>query len=409
MPAIPFDSDRLDELLEQAGLDAVLVTSQHNVQYFLGGHRFFFFFGPADAFGLSRYLPVIVYVRGRPEDTHFVGFVTEHQDFADQAPWMDSVEYVSFGTKDAAHHAARRLRSMGITGELGIESPYLPADAYDTLRSELPGITFADATAVLDRLRARKSPTELLLVREAAERVISSMLATASVHGVGSTKREITETLGIEHACRGLTLEYCQLALGTSSNRAPANGLQLSLGMSANRAPTNQVWQPGDVLSIDSGGSYQGYAGDVARVFCVEEPDEELDELLRQVDLIQEAARGPVRAGACGEAIFTAVDEALRSIPSREFVIFHAHGMGLVAHETPHLKPHEPSVPSDAHLPLEAGMVLSIETTIAHPRRGYIKLEDTVAVTATGHDIYAPDHRGWNIARASELTAVGGP
>ena len=36
-------------------------------------------------------------------------------------------------------------------------------------------------------------------------------------------------------------------------------------------------------------------------------------------------------------------------------------------------------------LPLEAGIVYLDETTIAHPRRGYIKLEDTVAVTATGH------------------------
>jgi hypothetical protein len=29
-------------------------------------------------------------------------------------------------------------------------------------------------------------------------------------------------------------------------------------------------------------------------------------------------------------------------------------------------------------------MVLSIETTLMHPRRGFVKLEDTVAVTETG-------------------------
>ena len=38
----------------------------------------------------------------------------------------------------------------------------------------------------------------------------------------------------------------------------------------------------------------------------------------------------------------------------------------------------------DADLPLQKGMVLSIETTILHPRRGFIKLEDTVAVTENG-------------------------
>ena len=40
---IPFDTARLDELLDDAGIDVLLVTSKHNVQYLLGGYRFFFF------------------------------------------------------------------------------------------------------------------------------------------------------------------------------------------------------------------------------------------------------------------------------------------------------------------------------------------------------------------------------
>ena len=64
---IPFDTARLDGLLEQAGLDALLVTSKHNVQYLLGGYRFFFF-DYMDAIGTSRYLPVLLYRRGRPQD-----------------------------------------------------------------------------------------------------------------------------------------------------------------------------------------------------------------------------------------------------------------------------------------------------------------------------------------------------
>src|SRR5260370_37933440 len=62
---IPFDTARLDELLQEAGIDALLVTSKHNVQYLLGGYRFFFF----DYIGAirgGRYLPVVVYPRGPP-------------------------------------------------------------------------------------------------------------------------------------------------------------------------------------------------------------------------------------------------------------------------------------------------------------------------------------------------------
>jgi Xaa-Pro dipeptidase len=40
--------------------------------------------------------------------------------------------------------------------------------------------------------------------------------------------------------------------------------------------------------------------------------------------------------------------------------------------------------------------VLSIETTLPHPRRGFIKLEDTVAVTDAGHELFSPQARGWN-------------
>ena len=57
MPAAPFDTKRLDALMDNAGIDVLLATSKHNVQYLLGGHRAFFF-DYMDAFGISRYLPV---------------------------------------------------------------------------------------------------------------------------------------------------------------------------------------------------------------------------------------------------------------------------------------------------------------------------------------------------------------
>jgi len=35
-----------------------------------------------------------------------------------------------------------------------------------------------------------------------------------------------------------------------------------------------------------------------------------------------------------------------------------------------------------------------------HPARGFIKLEDTVVVTDTGHEVYGEGLRGWNRAGA---------
>ena len=51
---------------------------------------------------------------------------------------------------------------------------------------------------------------------------------------------------------------------------------------------------------------------------------------------------------------------------------------------------------------LPAGMVVSIETTLQHPKRGFIKLEDTVAITADGHEAYGDRGRGWNRAALTE-------
>jgi Xaa-Pro aminopeptidase len=77
-----------------------------------------------------------------------------------------------------------------------------------------------------------------------------------------------------------------------------------------------------------------------------------------------------------------------------------AHGMGLVSHEAPRLMniPHLSYTAHDADRPLEEGMVISIETTLQHPKRGFVKLEDTVLVTADGHESLGDGARGWNRA-----------
>ncbi len=81
--------------------------------------------------------------------------------------------------------------------------------------------------------------------------------------------------------------------------------------------------------------------------------------------------------------------------------------MGMVSHEAPRLTDRGP-VPypaPDAALPLEVGSVISVETTLKHPSRGFIKLEDTVVVTEAGHEIYGEGARGWN--KAGRLTFRG--
>jgi Xaa-Pro aminopeptidase len=380
--AAPFDTDRLDRLMYEAGLDVLVVTSKHNIQYLLGGYRFFFF-DAMDAIGVSRYLPVLVYAKGRAREAAYIGNPMESYERERGAFWMDTVQPATWGTVDAADKAAGEVRRLvGEPRAIGVEMGFLPADAYEALRKAFPNARFADALVPLERLRAIKTAAELDLLRQASEKVVDAMLAVIAGHGPGSTKREIVEALKREEIQRGLAFDYCLITAGASHNRAPSD----------------DVWREGEVLSVDSGGNYRGYIGDLCRMGVLGEPDQELIDLLGFIDEVQMAARKPVRAGARGGDVFPPAVDLVKASGHQAYTHFMAHGMGLITHEAPRLTSRGavPYPGYDEDRPLEAGMVISIETTMLHPRRGYIKLEDTVAVTQDGCQGFGDAGRGWN-------------
>ena len=220
--SIPFDTKRLDRLMDEAGIDVLLATSKHNVQYLLGGHRAFFF-DYMDAMGLSRYLPIVVYPKGAPEKAAFFGHRLENFQREVKPFWTPEAELhvVGLGRRDEeggrAHQEDRQCPKR-----VGVEMAFLPMDSAAALKSNLPDAEIVDALFVLERLRALKSPAELEMLRVASERVIESMQAVIAKHGPGTTKQEIADALKVEEVNRGLTFEYCLIAAGASHNRAPS-------------------------------------------------------------------------------------------------------------------------------------------------------------------------------------------
>ena len=380
--SIPFDADRLDRLMDEAGIDVLCASSKHNVQYLLGGHRAFFF-ESMDAMGLSRYLPVLVYPKGNRQKAGYFGHRMESYQKENEPFWVGEAQTDSSGSVDTITKAIDHMRRAGMkTARIGAELSFLPVDAGNALRKAFPDSAIVDAVFVLERLRAVKSAQELRQLRIASEGVIDSMLAVIAKHGPGASKRELTEALRREETSRGLTFDYCLITAGTSLNRAPSE----------------QKWEKGDILSLDSGGNYHGYIGDLCRMAIQGEPDAELEDLLGEIEDIQRAGMKPIRAGALGSVIYGAAEPLVQKSKHHNHLYFLAHGMGLVSHEAPRLTATGP-VPYDAYdasRPLESGMVVSVETTLLHPRRGFIKLEDTVVVTETGFDIYGEGGRGWN-------------
>jgi Xaa-Pro aminopeptidase len=379
---VPFDHARLDRLMEDEHLDVLLATSKHNVQYLLGGHRAQFF-DYMDATGPTRYLPVLVYPKGHPDKAAYVGHRLEKWQRENNPMWTPDTFIGTNGSVDAMEKAVEAMKRAGLKPRrIGAEFGFLPYDAAGVLRAAFPDAELIEAALVLDRQRAIKTPEELEKLKIASEKVIESMKAVIAGHGAGATKNEIWEALRREEVNRGLTFEYCLITAGASHNRGPSE----------------QPWEQGDVLSLDSGGNYHGYIGDLCRMAVLGEPDGELQDLLGEIETIQRAAFKLVRPGATGREIYAAAEPLVAKSKHHNQMEFLAHGMGLVSHEAPRLTDRGPVRYQAEHRdkPLEAGMVVSIETTLVHPTRGFIKLEDTLAVTGNGHEIYGEGARGWN-------------
>src|ERR1700689_2641001 len=107
----PFDTALLDRLMDDAGIDALVATSKHNVQYLLGGHRAFFF-ESMDAMGLSRYLPVFVYAKGAPQKAGFFGHRMEGFQNEVKPFWVSEINTKSSGSVDVMEKAVDYVRGL---------------------------------------------------------------------------------------------------------------------------------------------------------------------------------------------------------------------------------------------------------------------------------------------------------
>jgi Xaa-Pro dipeptidase len=379
----PFDSARLDSLMGEADIDTLVACSPHNVRYLLGGYRFFFFH-TFDAFGVSRYLPILVYLRGRPEDSLYVAQVMEGSAQKRGAFWTPYCRPDAWGSVDAMAIAVEHLNKIRVSPRrIGIEAAFLSVDARDVLASAFDNAKIVDALRPLERLRAVKKPHELALLRKVSEGVADSLIAAFAQAQIGMTKQQWVSRVRQEQILRDVEFNCCQIAFGSSLDRVPSD----------------DVLRPGEIVSLDAVGSMEGYAGDLCRMGVAGRPDPELEDLLAEVDAVQKAARAAVRAGVCGGAVIAAGDAVAAASPHRAAMDFTVHGMGLILHEAPRLACDRP-IPypaEDSDLPLEAGMVLSIETAIRHPARGFVKLEDTIAVTPDGSEAFSDYGRVWNV------------
>jgi Xaa-Pro aminopeptidase len=318
---IPFDQVRLDALLDDLEVGIVLVCSKHNVQYLLGGYRYFFF-AHSDAIGISRYLPILGYVKGRPECSFYIGAGNEDWGTQVSSIWVTNVVNRAWKPSDAALIAADLIKSAGIrTDRIAVEPGFLTLDAAQVLGSELSNPLFVDATLALEELRAVKTAVELQHIRIAAEALVDSMLATFATIRPGMTEREVVKRVRQEQTERGLDFDYALITSGPTFGRAPSE---------------RQIGS-GEIISLDTAGYQVGYLADMARMAILGAPTALMKRLLNEIQYVQQTARSVVATGKKGGEIYEVGRAAVRECEHRKDLVFVAHGMGLIPHEAPHL------------------------------------------------------------------------
>jgi Xaa-Pro dipeptidase len=301
--------------------------------------------------------------------------VDERSQIETEGLWILHRIATLLGTVNAAEGVIQAVRQLGIIeGTIGVELPFLPGDALLALQRGLPNATFVDATPILDELRAVKTPVEVAHLRTVYHRVAEAIQAAFAAGRPGMTTAEVARQVEREMAQRDVAFLFAFTCAGPGTLRVPSS----------------TRWESGRILHIDAGGEEGDYLADICRMGCLGEPSSLARDLHSACIEVQGIVRQLVRVGIPGRELLREGEEAVRQHRFAQFGRFVAHGIGMVSHEQPHISP-------TSVRPLEAGMVLSIETDFIHPEVGHVKIEDAVAVTENGCEGLGDLGRDWHV------------
>lgn len=222
------------------------------------------------------------------------------------------------------------------------------------------------------KLRSIKSPEEIECLRKAAALGSEGFDYTCSLLKQGISEKEVAIELEIFWKRRG--------SKGTAFDPIIAFGTNTS--MPHYRAGDAKL-QKGDPVLIDIGVNYQHYHSDMTRVLFFQTADPRMRDVYNIVRQAQAAALTLCRPGT----LIGDLDSAARNLISAHgyganFTHSLGHGVGLEIHEPPLIR----NTSTYSNIPLQAGMVITIEPGIYLPDIGGVRLEDTVVITADGYE-----------------------
>ena len=263
---------------------------------------------------------------------------------------------------------------------------------YMTLSEFLSEIGYADriisAEKVTSSLRARKTSTELARIKKAIHQTMAIIEKAASFIAPGRSEKEIAAFMIAEVEKRGLDFAW-------EKSHCPAvfTGPETA---EAHYRPTERKVERGHILNMDFGVKVEGYCSDIQRTFYVlreeeNEPPQEVQKGFQTIVTAIEKARQSIQPGVQGLAVDKAARDYITSQGYKEFPHALGHQVGRFAHDgTALLGPAWEKYAQKPFLPLETGMVFTIEPRLKVPKHGIVTIEEMVVVEEDGAEFLAP-------------------
>lgn len=337
--------DRLLEAMNRLGLAALLVNKGENIRYLSG------FSGGSDASLLITPARCDIFTDPR----YF-------QQVQIECPGWKLVGEKPGGHDRLAEHCAG-------CEFIGFESHAISHRQFLELETLL-GKRLVAQSDIVEQLRMIKDEAELDKLRQAA-RIGDEVFSTlCSVVGTGMTEKQVAAEIDYLLRQKGCDKESFDTIAVAGENAALPHG-----------HPGTRRLKNGDMLTLDFGGFYQGYAGDMTRTVVMKKASAKLH---TRYDLLLQAqvkALSLVKSGVSCREIDQAVRDHLKEYDlDSYFVHSTGHGVGLEIHELPRVSIHSVGI-------LAENMVITIEPGIYFPDWGGIRIEDTVIVKDEGCEI----------------------
>lgn len=389
------DRVRAERLIGEAGIDALVLFQPEAFRYAIGAHA-----GVATMWGRAGSAIAIV-----PSDTtaSLAAVVSDHAsaslgslrqsvDIRTHRIWIDGVTLTGQETIADIDAVYRRMENTGPRPEtfdqeacfrlladiltercldkavLGTDFSFLPAADFERLKKALPHVTWKDASDILLRLRAVKSPKEIERLRRAARAAEAGLRSLASAVKPDASLRELSAAW-----------------LQGAREEATAGGFWLSghwdyISVGPDLADGSATVKPGALIKADVGTLVEGYSSDGARTFVLGQPPALATDLHAILHEAFFAGLEQIRPGRRFRDVHAAMLARFRKNGLHEYYRGHfGHSVGGNAgiEEWPFFSNGNDEV-------IEQNMVVALETPFYAQGFGALMIEDQFLVTETG-------------------------